>query len=166
MKRRFPYKRVKLADLQAAMQMYAPPGGIKNPPAFMDAVPRKQSTEPRKHEESDLQVTCCDYLRTQGRILFFSVPNHIYSKGDPKKVAYYISRQKRLGLLPVVSDLVIIFRNKHGAPTTLFAELKSPKGSLSDSQQAFQDMANDRGCFTGVVRTLEDLLALLKTAEY
>lgn len=148
------------------MNMFAPEGAVL-PSWVGKAISRKHSKAKPKQEETILQKQCCDYLKLKRGLLYFSIPNHIWmGQGDPGKQAAYIAKQKSMGLLPGVSDLCIIGRNKHGASVTCFAELKSQSGNASESQLAFMEKANNIGCYTSVVRNLNDMIALLSTAGF
>lgn len=140
-------------------------------PASLTAKEYQQSGKPRGTPEQNLQIECCDYLRTQTQLLFFSCPNHIFMGGADDDATYgkqanYMAKQRRMGLTPGVSDLVIIGRNAHGATAICFAELKAPGGGrITTTQAAFQDKANGLGCYTAVVRSLDELKTLLFTAN-
>lgn len=143
------------------------PEGTKLPGWVNKAASRATNTKPNRREESALQTALCQFLKLYPDILFFSVPNHLWlGQGDPGKQAAYIARQKAQGFLPGVSDLVCIFRNTHGVSVTCFAELKARRGVASDNQMAFQDRANALGCFTAVIKSVDDLKNLLKTAKH
>lgn len=157
-------------DWHDMMAINAPEGlDTSKLPKFMTQEPYKQPAKRGRPEEA-LQILVCDYLRkAKPQLLFFAVPNHLFkgNSHDPEqegKFSSYMSRQRKMGLTPGVSDLVVIGRNRHGATVIAFAELKAPTGRISPSQAAFQDRANGLGCYTAIVRTLEDLQALLSTA--
>lgn len=142
------------------------PLGWQPPEAVAKAVRRKQGGRNRRPED-EIQRALCQYLSLHKNILYFSVPNHFYLGGsDHGKRAAYIQRQKALGLLNGVSDLVICFRNKHGSPITVFCEVKADANTLSDAQQIFHERANMAGAYTGVVRSIDELQALLALAGY
>ena len=159
-------KKPSLADIQAAMHLGGP---MVQPPAFMDKTPRAKSeinTEPRKHPEQDLQIACCKYLDTQPRILYWATPNSLWvGKMTPGKMGY-LAKQKRMGLKKGIPDLCLFFRNKHGAPTFCWAELKAQKGVVSDEQTNYMEKCNEMGGFTAVVKSIEDLQNLLNVAGY
>lgn len=128
----------------------------------------KERAKPRRLED-DLQKLCHEYLDAL-HILHWSTPNHIYrgKKNSREEGAFYgyMKREKAKGLRKGVSDLCVLFRNRHGAMTLVFAELKIGYNKPDPDQQAFLDEANRLGAFTGVVRSLEDLQGLLRVAGH
>lgn len=158
-------KHIPLRDIQAAILSQAPREGMVRPPAFMDVQARAYAKR-HKHPEQDLQIACCDYLAHM-KVLYFSVPNHIFLKSKSHGASMnYMVKQKRMGLLPGVSDLIIIFRNKFGVTATCCAELKVGYGVLSDAQQIFHDKARTEGCHVAVIKSVGDLRTLLKSAGH
>lgn len=124
-------------------------------------------TKRNKRPEDLLQMACCDFLDLHPRILYFSIPNHFYlGDGNKYAQAHYINKQKAMGMRPGVSDLCMVFKNKHGASVTCFAELKDTGKKPSDVQAEFMELANERGCFTATVYTIHDLQLLLSVAGY
>lgn len=158
-------KRHTLRDKALMMQAFAPEGAEL--PEWVDsATNRRRPLGPRKHPEEDLQIECCEYLSSLPSILFFSVPNHLYKgdNADPGKHAWYMAKQKRMGFRPGVSDLVVVFRDKHGKTCVCFFELKAGANKLSDEQASFHDKANALGCYTATIRTKHDLVNALRAA--
>lgn len=145
-----------------AFQMYAPnPDWSKVPKA------RKQCTEKKQRPEEELQISCVKLLRRMPRTLCFSIPNHIgYGGKNSGARIGYMAKQKAMGLLAGAADLMIIFKNRHGHTTVCCAELKAGGNLLSENQKAFFDISQDVGCFTSVVRSLEDLIGMLRKAEH
>lgn len=129
--------------------------------------PQRASGKRNAQPETVLQMACVKLLRTLQGTLFFSVPNHIgYGGKNSGARIGYMAKQKAMGLLPGCSDLVIIFRNIHGATTLCLPELKSNKGVMSEHQASFADRANNLGCYTGVIYSLDDLTSLLRAAGH
>lgn len=153
-------------DIKLAYEMYAPnPDWSKVPPQKAKVHTEKKRN---KRDEDHLQMICVKYLRALPGTLVFSVPNHLYLGCSASTGARlgYIAKQKAMGMLSGVSDLIVIFRNVHGSTTVCLPELKSGKNTLSENQSAFADLANNLGCYTGVVRSLDDLIAMLKVAGH
>lgn len=152
------------AQIKAAMAYQAPSGH-----KLRDYVPPrpKRKTKP-KRDEDILQIACCDLLHTLPATLFWSNPNHLYlgSNASYNQRAHYMAKQKRMGLLPGVSDITIVFRNWDGQTTIVVPELKVGANQLTETQHAFANAANNVGCYTGVVRSIECLVALLKAAKH
>jgi hypothetical protein len=155
----------------------APPGfDMETLPKFMRPSPSKrQPAKPKKdrsYRESDLQRECVRWLRHNcPDILFWHTPNSLFSprtgsRADEGKRLWYLSQQKEVGLLPGVSDLILIFRSKHGATTIAAAELKAGNNQPTEAQIAFMEKGNNLGMFTSVVKSLDDLKKLLFTSGY
>lgn len=81
--------------------------------------------------------------------IIFSVPNE---SSNVKEQMY----KKSLGLIPGVSDLIIIQPNK-----ILFIEVKTVTGKQSENQKKFQKKVELLGFEYYVVRSLEDFKALI-----
>lgn len=112
-------------------------------------------------------MLCCELLDKLPGTLYWSTPNHLYlGAGDAYKKAYYIARQKAMGLNPGATDLNILFRNKHGASVTLLCELKIKPNKPSPEQNTFMDAANGLGAYTGVAYTFDEFMALLRAAGH
>ena len=161
-----------LAQLQASIMAQAPsgwkPADSKFPLAFMDKTPRKPRQEGQKnaHPEADLQLVCCQYLDLHKRILWWATPNSTWVGAMTPQKMGYLAKQKRLGVKKGIPDLSLLFRNKHGALTFCWAELKSDTGRPTEEQSAYMDRCNEIGGFTAVVRSVDDLKSLLETAGY
>ena len=168
MTRRFPDKRLTLAQLQAAMNLHKPAEGFAHKPAFMDLTPRKPRAEvvKNKHPEEELQIVCCQYLDQMPRILYWATPNSTWVGEMTGAKMGYLAKQKRLGVKRGIPDLSLFFRNRHGQPTFCFAELKSKKGVTSEEQENYMDKCNDRGGYSAVVKSIDDLKNLLELAQY
>lgn len=120
-----------------------------------------------KRPEDLLQMACCDFLDLHPSILYFSIPNHLYlGAGNEYQKMHYIAKQKAMGFTPGASDLCMVFRNKHGASVTCFAELKDTGKKPSEAQVNFMEKANERGCFTATIYSIHDLQLLLSVAGY
>lgn len=122
-----------------------------------------------KRPEDILQITCCKLLATLPETLYFSIPNHLAYRGSNYShgaIMALQNRQRAMGLMAGCADLAIIFRSYAGAISVCLPELKSEVGSLSDNQAAFANRADRVGCHTGVVRSLDDLIAMLKKAGH
>lgn len=150
-----------------AFMLQAPDGCVKKPAWVDKALAAKPRAKP-KREEDELQIQLVDWLRTQPRILFWATPANTWVGEMTGAKLGYLAKQKRMGVRAGVPDLTMLFRNRHGAMSLCFAELKRPKrkGGTSDAQDEFLDSANARGAFTSVVRSYEDLRSLLDLAGY
>jgi hypothetical protein len=74
----------------------------------------------------------------------FSVPNEGKNKIEQM-------RKKQIGLLPGVSDTIIIFPNR-----VIFCEFKDDKGRQSDRQKDFQERVELLGFEYWLIRSLEE----------
>ena len=74
----------------------------------------------------------------------FSVPN------DGKDIKEQL-RKKATGLLPGVSDLIVVLENK-----VLFVEVKDDKGIQSKNQIIFQTTVNNLGHYYYLVRSIDE----------
>ena len=79
------------------------------------------------------------------RAIVFSVPN------EAKRSPVMASRLKKSGMLPGVTDLVIV---KEGRAH--FLEVKTEKGKLSGAQLEFRELCKARGAPWAVVRSPEE----------
>lgn len=123
----------------------------------------KQRVAGKRNEQPEqaLQIACVKLLRSLPNTLVFSVPNHMFlGKGENK--AWYLAKQKMLGLLPGAPDIVLVFRSSSGLAITILLELKSSDGVFSDNQKAVQSSCASIGVPYMVVRSLDDLISLLK----
>lgn len=101
------------------------------------------------HEESIIQKSIIQDLRHRG-ILVFSCPNEFVK--DARSMGTAIS----LGLLPGVSDLVMVLPGK-----VVFLEVKTPTGTQSDKQIKFESKIKELGHSYFIVRSLQDVLNVL-----
>lgn len=115
--------------------------------------------------ESNIQQNIISYLSmiaVQKGIVFFSVPNEslvmvLTIFKVPKKICYQIvSFFKKMGLLPGVSDIVIIWKGK-----AYFMEVKTDSGTQSQDQVRFEHNVNKAGCEYTVVRSVGDVIGVL-----
>lgn len=106
--------------------------------------------------EDRLQYACAEYLRAN-HIAFFHVPN------EGKRSIQGNARMIAKGLMPGVHDLVILLDGAR----TLWVELKTKNGSISDKQKAWHQRVVKMGFHHQVFRSdcslemLEMLEALL-----
>lgn len=81
--------------------------------------------------------------------------NEVRRGGREGRIAQGIA--EGMGVHPGFADLVLL-----SAKQTIFFELKSATGTLSDDQIAFRDFVRGQGHGWALVRTLDDALAALK----
>ena len=116
--------------------------------------------------EIDVQIAICEYLRAvqhKMRFVFFSVQNESLSAGKTRgnfSGADFgrLAKSKKAGLLPGVSDLVLVHKGRFYA-----LEVKNQKGKLSDYQREFRDSVLLAGGEYAVVRSLDDVIVAMKT---
>lgn len=149
-------------QIQLALKCMAPDGHPMRDVVIKEPVKRGKMKQP----ERELQEAVCRYLDMQPRILYWANnPQIITGKMTPQKMGYLASLKKR-GFKKGVPDLMCLFRSKHGSAVFLALELKAAKGVVSDEQQGFMEACNERGGFTAVVRSLEDVQEALRVAGY
>lgn len=110
--------------------------------------------------EQIIQTQIVDYMSTVSQsqnFMYFSVPNEGVMKAaglaKVKKaiVAAMMAIMKKTGLIPGVSDLVLV---KNGL--AYFMEVKTEKGKQSKVQGIFERRALEVGAKYGIVRSLEE----------
>lgn len=139
--------------------------GGRRPPWVAKAAAAKPRARP-KREEDALQRTVCDYLKAQPRILFWATPANTYVGPMTGAKLGYLAKQKCMGVKKGIPDLCLLFKNKYGALTFCFAELKIGSNKATEEQQSMMDAANAIGAYSAVVRSIEDLRKLLLLAGY
>ena len=115
--------------------------------------------------ESKIQQNICTYLSMiahQTGIVYFSVPNELYGAGKSKKKLTgpeygMINKYKSMGLLPGVSDLIIIWQGK-----AFCMEVKTATGKQSSDQILFESNIVKAGGKYEVVRGIDDTQRVLK----
>lgn len=153
MKRRtFGTPKPTLRQLQNAMNLYAPTGGMKNPPAFMNETPRAERVEgvKNKHEEkifmNGLFKLLSDYYKHGVK--------KIWLRKNSNGVARSMNGQAiiKYGLGTGVSDGVgwvsrVIRPEDVGRTVAIFlaVEGKLKTGVVSDGQEAFINQVNRDG---------------------
>jgi VRR-NUC domain len=103
--------------------------------------------------EFEFHVSLVDALRK------FAAPDCLWlhiGNGERREVVTG-ARLKRMGVRRGAADLLFI---RPGAPP-LFLEIKTSTGRLSETQRAFQELAERAGCEYRVCRSLDEALALL-----
>lgn len=136
------------------LSMYGPED-TSSLPSFMTKEPIERA-KPKRTEDL-LQIQLCDWLRLNN-YFFWATPNHFYrgKQESEGKFLGYMARQKRMGLVPGVSDLCILRGSQ-----LYCAEVKAPGKYPADNQKAWMIAAEANGAICGVVRTLEQLQSLL-----
>jgi hypothetical protein len=101
--------------------------------------------KPRAHLEDDLQRQVCQYLRWSlpADAEFFAVPNG--GKRHSKAAARLVGQGVRAGL----PDLCVVYRG-----ATIFIELKTARGVLSEAQRQMHRKLGYCGCTVLVCRSL------------
>jgi len=111
----------------------------------------KKSRKRPGDEEHQIQVACVHwfwYQHQNMRHKLFSVPNGGYR--SPKTAAI----MKEEGQLAGVSDLIFLHRTKqYGA---LLIEMKTPKGTQSDKQKAWQALIEPEGYKYVICHSLDE----------
>jgi len=103
------------------------------------------------HEESRTQIACVSWFYQQyPKYVLFAIPNG----GKRGKLEAVI--MKKEGVYPGASDLFLMCQGKgyHG----FFIEMKTIKGTQSEEQKKFQELAMKYGYKYSVCRTLESFI--------
>ena len=108
-------------------------------------------------EESFIQQAIVSLCRYKG-LLCFAVPNGLYLNTKSKASGIkYMNRMKREGLLPGVSDLVLVLPDK-----IVFIEVKTKRGKQSDNQISFENRVSGLGYEYVIWRSVDDANNYLK----
>jgi hypothetical protein len=99
----------------------------------------------RRHDEDDFQRDVCQYLRWSlpSDAEYYAVPNG--GKRHSKAAARLVGQGVRAGL----PDLCVVYRG-----STIFIELKTARGVLSEAQRQMHRKLGYCGCTVLVCRTL------------
>lgn len=154
--RRFGTPKMTLAQAQAQFRMYcpdnAPPDRL---PAFMKQTPRAPRTTPNKSPEASLQAAIVTYLaRCCPAVLVASSGNGASLRGG----AIAMARAKRGGLLAGDPDI----RLSLPGGKTIYFEIKSETGKLSDAQKHTHNRLEKLGFHVYVIRSIEDLREVIR----
>lgn len=120
---------------------------------------QKQSKPRRKpsDEEHRIQSACVRWFRLQYPKMkhnLFSVPN------GGKRDAVTGAKLKEEGALAGVADLILLKSNRfYGA---LLIEMKTPKGSQSDSQKEWESKITQDGYKYVIIRSLDEFRKVVK----
>jgi len=103
----------------------------------------------RKRPEEEFHRTVAEWLsyRLDDSVFWFHCPNG----GARSKAEAGIF--KALGVKPGVSDIIILWPDRHA----LFIELKAGRGHLTDAQEDFHAIMRRCGFDTAEARTLEEI---------
>ncbi len=115
--------------------------------------------------ESKIQQSIIQYLSLVANgngMVYFSIPNEAWGAGRRKKNlsgAEYgkINELKKMGMLPGVSDLIILHNGK-----AYCMEVKTAKGEQSKAQVLFMNNVLATGIDYAVVRSVDDAVECLR----
>jgi hypothetical protein len=99
-----------------------------------------------KKSEATIQKEIVNFCKLN-KILIFCVPNEA-TRSNSKFIG--------MGVLPGVSDLVLILQNK-----VIFIELKNHKGIQSEKQKEFESRVLELGHHYIIIRSLEEFKKLI-----
>ena len=120
---------------------------------------QKQSKPRRKPSDEELRIqsACVRWFRLQYPKMkhnLFSVPN------GGKRDAVTGAKLKEEGALAGVADLILLKSNRfYGA---LLIEMKTPKGSQSDSQKEWESKITQDGYKYVIIRSLDEFRKVVK----
>ena len=121
-------------------------------------------------KESDIQKQVVDYLSRQAQknnFFFFSIPNEgfmqtaMIAKMDGKTKAMLNMHLKKMGMIPGVPDLCIIWTDSGHDQMTLFIELKTKTGQTSKVQKLVHGAIEKVGHNVEIARSLDDVIDIL-----
>lgn len=109
--------------------------------------------DPRKLSEDKIHFFAVDLLRFHKRdgVMFFHVPN---GESRSKRTG---AKLKRMGVLPGVADLCIVFPGGRVG----FLELKRPGGHPSAEQRVFRADCENAGASYAIASTPEEVVEVL-----
>lgn len=116
--------------------------------------------------ETTLQINIVEALSIYAaryKFIFFSVPNEgafkAFGLDKINKAIFYalLTLLKKMGLLPGVSDLIILHRGR-----AYCVEVKTQTGKQSEAQRLFQARCDETGIPYSVVRSVEEAIEKLK----
>lgn len=108
-----------------------------------------------KNEEHNLQVACVRWFDMQYpsyKNMLFAVPN-----GGQRNVIV-ASKLKAEGVRAGVADLIFMC----GLGQVLFIEMKTKKGTQTESQKAFEKICLENGYIYKIARSFEDFKKLIE----
>ncbi len=124
--------------------------------------------------EDDIQAQIIQYCKIK-KILCFAVINDASFSGQIRKIligslgkvkglqkasmiiSKIVNRNKKIGLMPGVSDLVLVLPGK-----TVFIELKTVKGKMSEEQKVFMSRITKLDHSGYICRSLDDFIEVLE----
>lgn len=105
-----------------------------------------------RHIESGIQQACVEWFRWMySDYIIFSVPN------GGSRNSREASNMKKEGLLPGVSDLIVVADGK-----VLFVEMKAGKNGQQQTQKDFQKKVESLGFKYVVCRSLDEFIAAIE----
>ncbi len=119
-----------------------------------------------KQKESDIQKNIIDYLSYIARsrnFFFFSIPNEgamitaMIAGTTSKTMAIMINHFKKLGMVPGIPDLCILFESK-----AIFIEVKKPGEQPTSKQELIHFAIRKTGHTVYVAADIEDIEYILK----
>lgn len=114
----------------------------------------------RLRPEEDTQIAVVDYIRKCcPTVILCASMNGVYFGSGKGYV--YAKKLKKLGMLVGEPDLRLHWRNQAG-PQTLYLELKSLTGQISENQASVMVDLTKLGFPCEIVRSIEDLKKVLK----
>lgn len=128
---------------------------------------KRQSTEKseRKKEEESLQIQLMSYLRTQPRITGWHNHVQVFNSKPSWAQLNYLGKLKRMGVRKGMPDIMLYFKG-HGGCVFCAAEVKAKNGVVTEEQNEMLADVEDKGGYSAVVRSLDDLIGLLERAGY
>lgn len=111
----------------------------------------------RTQTENKIQQDCVIWFNNNYCLKFHNPRYIIFSVPNEGEDAYETKRKRERGMLPGVSDLIIV-----GPDLTLFMETKTPEGRQANSQKDFQCRVEALGFKYYMFRSLEEFKEIIK----
>ena len=117
-------------------------------------------------KESDIQKSIIDYLSYIARsrnFFFFSIPNEgamitaMIAGMTSKTMAIMINHFKKMGMVPGIPDLCILFESK-----AIFIEVKKPGEKPTPGQEIIHNVMEKTGHVVWIASSVEEIEQILK----
>lgn len=153
--------RESLEATQRSLDLYAALSGRERVMVAMPPAPKprlKAATPPRADAtEAQILKACMQYLRHHPRVaLVYRVNSGTFGAQNRDGSTRYIRANTQRGMTDIAGTM--------SDGRALYVEIKSRTGRVQPHQEAFLLAAQKAGAIAGVVRSVDDLVALLDTA--
>jgi len=106
----------------------------------------------KQPSEAQIEMSICHYLQVRG-FFFWKAPNGGFFDTKTKRFRKHVNPYVRNG----IPDIILVHKGQF-----IGLEVKSEKGRLSDDQKYFHQEAEKNGAKLFVVRSIDDVEAVLR----